>query len=105
MSLDELRTALETGEELEYHAMGVEQNAGLLPGPGWYPCRVDGIYASGNVEIAFTDPELDGLYVTVLKKNIPIAFRKHVDRNGPQGEDKLHFNGALTTFEEVLALE
>lgn len=55
--------------------MLLEHGASLLPGPGWYLCRIDKIYARGDLEIAFTDPDLDGLYVTVLKKNIPIAFR------------------------------
>ncbi len=76
MNLEELREALETGEEIEYHLMGMEQGASLLPGPGWYLCRVDMIYPNGNIEIAFTDEELDSLYVTVLKKNCSIAFRR-----------------------------
>ena len=75
MSEQELRRAYETGEEIEYHLMGMEQGANLLPGPGWYRCRVDMIYSDGNIEIAFTDEELDSLYVTVLKKNIAVAFR------------------------------
>ena len=76
MTLDELREVLETGEEIEYHLMGVEHHAALLGAPGWYRCCVDTIYPSGNVEIALTGTDLDGLYVTVLKKNISIAFRR-----------------------------
>jgi hypothetical protein len=72
---EELRKAQETGEELEYHCTGGEHGASLLPGPGWYPCRVEKMYASGNVEIALTGEE-DGLYVTVLKRNCSLAFRR-----------------------------
>lgn len=75
MTVEELRKALETDEEIEYHLMGMEQGADLLPGPGWYPCRVEGIYPSGNVEIALTG-DLDGIGVTVLRKNLAIAFRR-----------------------------
>lgn len=76
MNQDELREAMKQEEEIEYHLEGVEQNAHLLPGPGWYPCMVNWIGKSGNVEISFTSPELDGLGVTVLEKNISIAFRR-----------------------------
>jgi hypothetical protein len=79
MTLDELREVLETGEELEYHLMGMEQNAHLLNGPGWYRCRVDHIHPNGNVEIELTDPEVEGYFVTVLKKNISVAFRRKLN--------------------------
>lgn len=76
MDLDELRKALEEEKEIEYHCMGVEQNADLLPKPGWYSCTVDEIYPSGNVEISFTNPDLYGIGVTVLRKNLSIAFQR-----------------------------
>lgn len=76
MNIQEIRQAYQEDEILEYHAMGVEHGVGLLPGPGWYPCYVDQIYPTGNVEIALIGPEVDGLYVTVLSRNIPVAFRK-----------------------------
>jgi hypothetical protein len=78
MNQDELHKALEAEEEIEYHLEGVEQNANLLPGPGWYPCIINWICQNGDVEIGLTDPALDGIGVTVLKKNIPIAFRRKV---------------------------
>ena len=77
LTLEELREALVSSETLEYHLMGVEQGASLLhAGPGWYPCIVTGIYKNGDVEISFTSLEEEDLGVTVLKKNIPIAFRR-----------------------------
>jgi hypothetical protein len=76
MSIDELRQVFNAEEEIEYHLMGMEHGADLLSGPGWYPCVVDWIYANGNVEITFTDQ--DGIGVTVLKRNIGIAFRRKV---------------------------
>ena len=72
MTLDEIHEA----QELEYHLMGMEHNARLLPGPGWYACIIDEIYGNGDVEISFTSPQLRWLSCTVLKKNVPIAFRK-----------------------------
>lgn len=75
MTMEEIRKALQTGEEIEYHCTGVELGANLLPGPGWYACLIDEIYKNGNVEISFTNPDLYGLGVTVLKKNLAIAFR------------------------------
>jgi len=63
-------------EEIEYHLMGNEHNASLLPGPGWYPVLIDEIKSNGDVEISFAAPDLDGLGATVLAKNIPIAFRR-----------------------------
>jgi len=56
--------------------MGVEKGANLLPGTGWYSCKVDRIYPSGNIEINFTDEELDWLSITVLNRNLAIAFRR-----------------------------
>lgn len=65
------------GEELEYHLMGVEQGFDTLGvSPGWYPCIIEKIYRSGNVKIFFTCPPIEYINVTVLKRNIPIAFRK-----------------------------
>lgn len=76
MSIEELQEAFLTEEEIEYHLEGVEQGANLLPGPGWYPVLINWFHKNGNVEISFTSPDLDGIGVTVLRKNISIAFRK-----------------------------
>ena len=76
MNEQELREFFDTEEEIEYHLMGNEHGADLLSGPGWYPCIVVWIYKNGNVEISFTSPDLEGMGVTVLKKNIGIAFRR-----------------------------
>ena len=73
MNLDELRNALETGEEIEYHLMGMEHNAGMLGKPGWYRCYVSEILLSGNIEIGLIDSDWG---VTVLNKNLSIAFRR-----------------------------
>lgn len=79
MNTDELRHVMETEEEIEYHVTGGEiDTKHLLPGPGWYPCIINWICENGNVEISFTNPELDEIGVTVLKKNISIAFRQKV---------------------------
>jgi hypothetical protein len=74
MNVADLRNAWVSCEMLEYHLMGIEHGATLLPGPGWYPCVIDEICKNGNVEIVLTTQ--DDIGVTVLKKNIPIAFRR-----------------------------
>lgn len=81
MNTQDILMAMETDEELEYHVTGGEHNeSGLLPQePDWYPCTIYGIAPNGNVEIGFTSPELDGIGVTVLAHNIPLAFRKSTD--------------------------
>lgn len=76
MTLEDMRKALASREPLEYHLTGKEQGASLLDGAGWYSCVVTHVYGNGNVEIAFTDPEHEDIGVTVLNKNIPIAFRR-----------------------------
>lgn len=77
LTTDDLREAYLSDGKLEYHLMGVERGfKSLGVAPGWYPCRIAGFWSNGNVEIAYTCEELDGIYVTVLKRNIPIAFRK-----------------------------
>ncbi len=76
VNIQEIRRAYQADEILEYHAMGVEHGIGLLPGPDWYPCYIIEIYPSGNVEIELIGDEVDGVGVTVLERNIPIAFRR-----------------------------
>lgn len=76
MTIQEMYTAYWSEEVLEYHLMGMEQGAGQFPGPGWYSCRVDYVHDNGNVEISFADPGIRHLGATVLKRNIPIAFRR-----------------------------
>jgi hypothetical protein len=76
MTIDELRKAMETYEDLEYQFTGGETNfdrTGIVP--GWYPCSLYKILKSGNVKIGVTTPAFLALEVTVLKRNIPIAFR------------------------------
>ena len=77
MTIEELRAVFLDEEEIEYHLMGMEKNADALPGPGWYRCLVDGIRPNGDVDISFTSPNLKWITATVLRKNLPIAFRKH----------------------------
>lgn len=77
MTQQELHTAMETDEDMEYHFTGGETNfdrTGIVP--GWYPCTVYEIKPNGNVEIGVTTPKFLALEVTVLKRNIPIAFRR-----------------------------
>lgn len=80
MILKEILAAYWTEETLEYHFDGSEKGVSPLPEPGWYSCLVDFVQQNGNVEITFTDTELKrrNLTATVLRKNIPIAFRRKV---------------------------
>lgn len=75
MTLQDICAAMVAKEELEYHLMGVEKNAALIGNPGWYSVLIDSIAPNGDVECSFTSPDLDKMSVTVMKKNIPIAFR------------------------------
>lgn len=64
------------GKELEYGFTGEEQGFNQLGiQPGWYPCMVEKIQRSGNVKIFFTEAPIRWIECTVLKRNIPIAFR------------------------------
>lgn len=77
MTQEELREAMLAYEDMEYHFTGGETNfdrTGIVP--GWYPCSVYKIKPNGNVEIGVTTPTFLALEVTVLKRNIPLAFRK-----------------------------
>lgn len=78
MNIEEIRKAYETDEMLEYHVMGGEIDPDhLLPAHGWYPCEIVGVWKNGNVEIDLTTPNHPvPLQMTVLKRNIPIAFRR-----------------------------
>lgn len=77
MTPEDLREAMESDEELEYHVTGRETDTHKLsPQPGWHPCFIYWFHPNGNVEIGFTTPELDEVGVTVLKTNIAIAFRR-----------------------------
>lgn len=78
MTIQDMYAAFWNDEVLEYHVMGMEQGADQFPGPGWYACIVNYVEGNGNVEISFTDPGIDHLGATVLKRNIPIAFRRKV---------------------------
>lgn len=80
MNIEELREAVANDEDLEYHFTGGETNferTGIVP--GWYPCSVYKIRSNGTVEIGVKTPRFIALEVTVLKRNIPIAFRKQFD--------------------------
>lgn len=77
MNIDELREAMNASEDLEYQFTGDETNferTGIVP--GWYQCSVYNILKSGNVKIGVKTPNLTALEVTVLNRNIPIAFRR-----------------------------
>lgn len=82
MNIEEIRRAMVDERELEYHVTGGEIDPdGTLPAPGWYPCTIDEMCANGTVEITLHAPLPDenayhGLEVTVLGKNIPVAFRR-----------------------------
>ena len=76
MTPHDIHEAFMADEEIEYHLMGNEENASLLPGPGWYPVIIDMIHLNGDVEIVFLSAGLDTFGARVLAKNIPIAFRK-----------------------------
>lgn len=83
MNIEEIRKALRKEQELEYHVTGGEIDPGaLVPGPGWYPCFINWICDNGDVEISLAG-DLDGVSVTVLAKNIPIAFRVKPDKSHP----------------------
>lgn len=72
-----IREAYETDEILEYHVTGGEVDPGhLLPASGWYPCTINWIGTSGNVEISLIRPDLEEIDITVLNKNTSIAFRR-----------------------------
>lgn len=74
MGLEELRAAMDAEEEIEYHLTGNERSTvRVAPIPGWHSCVVEHIRRNGTVEIVLTDFDLG---VTVLKKNIAIAFRR-----------------------------
>lgn len=78
MNAAELRKAMEAEEELEYHVTGKETDPGRqLPAPGWYPCTIEEMNNSGNAEINLVAPDKD-LWITVLARNFPIAFRRKV---------------------------
>lgn len=84
MTLDELRAAMNACEDLEYHFTGGETNFGRTGiVPGWYPCCVYKI-KQGNVEIGVSTPRFLALEVTVLKKNLAIAFRRKAVRQSEQ---------------------
>lgn len=77
MTENDLRKAMDADEDLEYQFTGGETNferTGITP--GWYPCSIYKFRSNGNVEIGVTTPNFLALEVTVLKRNIPIAFRK-----------------------------
>lgn len=81
MTPDELRKAMDEGEEIEYHLMGMEHGP-YIGAPGWYSCVVMGFHPNGNAEIIYTSPDLDDMGCTVLKRNFASAFRHkavHVD--------------------------
>lgn len=80
MTPAELRTAMKSYEDMEYHFTGRETNfAQTNIIPGWYPCTIYDIKRNGNVEIGVTTPAFLALEVTVLKRNIPIAFRRKAE--------------------------
>lgn len=77
MTREEFRMAFLLDEKLEYHFTGSETNFEITGiEPGWYPCSLYEIKPNGNVEIGVKTPKFHALEVTVLKKNIPTAFRK-----------------------------
>jgi len=81
MTPQDIHQAYMADQEIEYHLLGNEHNALLLPGPDWYPVRIDMIHVNGDVEIVFLSDDLNGLGARVLAKNIPIAFRRKGDRS------------------------
>lgn len=77
MNLEDMYEAYLSDEMLEYHVTGKETGANhLLSVPGWYPCIVNWVLTNGNVEIIVIRPDDRTIDVTVLKCNIPIAFRR-----------------------------
>lgn len=77
MTLEEILNAYGTEETLEYHVTGGEIDPDhVLPEHGWYPCLINYVEDNGNVEISLVSPETEEIEITVLQKNIPIAFRK-----------------------------
>ena len=75
MTVDELLEAYYEDEELEYNITGGEQGGDFLK-PGWYSCIINYVENNGDVGISFTDPGFKHVDVTVLKKNLAIAFRR-----------------------------
>lgn len=77
MTPEEMRKAFQEDEPLEYHVMGGEIDPyHLLPVHGWYPCFVNRVKTNGNVDIILKRPDGREIGIMVLKRNIPIAFRR-----------------------------
>lgn len=77
MNEQQIRQAFEADTPLEYHVTGGEVDPHhLLPTEGWYPCTINWIETSGNVEITMICPNSREIDITVLSKNTSIAFRQ-----------------------------